>query len=717
MEDQAKLLADLTAAVSSMNAKLDDIHSAVLDLHTWKPTMERSVEALRAEVGDLRTRVIDITKPSSSTSQKGAMPPLLPHLADAPQATPPKPAQPFPGTQAADVGGDGHGQFGHGDASNQRGDRTGALVVPEGAPAKGTCSFPCPGSDPSEFGRGWGTHRFPPPPRVDFPLFDGDNPRAWRLKCEAYFQVCAMHPDTWVNCAAMYFIDGALSWLQSSQAHLRFPVWSDFAVSICSQFGRADFQHYLRLFNKLQQTGSVAEYTSKFNELMHNLTAHHNSWEPAYFVTHFIDGLHRDIRAAVLLHQPLDLDTAVDLALLQEGVLESYRQEVRRSDFSPMPRAVPRTALPLPLPPNGRVNPSQAPRVEDRRGGEAPRPVPAEDKLAALRNYRRARGLCFTCGERWSREHRCGPTVQLHVVEELLAMVQPEEKSPPAIDQAGSDAESQFMHISQAAAEGSQAATTMRLQGWIQQQEVLMLIDSGSSHTFVSSTLAEKLQVNRRGIPPLHVKVANGGRMNCSQELVNCEWWTQGYQFHTDFKVLPLGSYDIILGYDWLTQHSPTKVHWSDQTMSFERAGKKVNLKGVRPDVTKCSQVSHEQMQFLLQNSRVSRVVQLCLMKPDRLAEESTLPGQAVDLLEKYQILFEEPTELPPPRQFDHAIPLLPGAKPVNLRPYRYNPAQKDEVERQIKQMLEQGIIRFSTSPYSSPVILVLRKISHGVSA
>jgi hypothetical protein len=37
MEDQAKLLTDLTAAVSSKNAKLDDIHPAVLDLHTWKP--------------------------------------------------------------------------------------------------------------------------------------------------------------------------------------------------------------------------------------------------------------------------------------------------------------------------------------------------------------------------------------------------------------------------------------------------------------------------------------------------------------------------------------------------------------------------------------------------------------------------------------------------------------------------------------------------------
>jgi hypothetical protein len=71
-------------------------------------------------------------------------------------------------------------------------------------------------------------------------------------------------------------------------------------------------------------------------------------------------------------------------------------------------------------------------------------------------------------------------------------------------------------------------------------------------------------------------------------------------------------------------------------------------------------------------------------------------------------VLFDEPSELPPQRQFDHVIPLLP--KPVILRAYRYNPAQKDEVERQIKQMLEQGIIRFSTSPYFSPVILVLKK-------
>jgi hypothetical protein len=98
------------------------------------------------------------------------------------------------------------------------------------------------------------------------------------------------------------------------------------------------------------------------------------------------------------------------------------------------------------------------------------------------------------------------------------------------------------------------------------------------------------------------------------------------------------------------------------------------------------------------------------LLKPETAQPAETLPEPVEQLLQEFEVLFLEPTQLPPPHQFDHAIPLLPGAKPVNLRPYRFNPAQKDEVERQIKQMLEQGIIRVSTSPYSSPVILVLKK-------
>ena len=80
------------------------------------------------------------------------------------------------------------------------------------------------------------------------------------------------------------------------------------------------------------------------------------------------------------------------------------------------------------------------------------------------------------------------------------------------------------------------------------------------------------------------------------------------------------------------------------------------------------------------------------------------------DLIKEFEALFEEPKGLPPKREFDHAIPLLPGAQSVNVRPYRYNPEQKDEIERQISEMLANGIIQPGSSPFSSPFLLVIKK-------
>lgn len=89
---------------------------------------------------------------------------------------------------------------------------------------------------------------------------------------------------------------------------------------------------------------------------------------------------------------------------------------------------------------------------------------------------------------------------------------------------------------------------------------------------------------------------------------------------------------------------------------------------------------------------------------------DDEIPQPILQLLSQFNHLFAEPQGLPPPRAFDHAIPLLPGMQLVNLRPYRYNPAQKDEIEKQVTEMLNQGIIQPSTSPFSSPVLLVQKK-------
>ena len=80
------------------------------------------------------------------------------------------------------------------------------------------------------------------------------------------------------------------------------------------------------------------------------------------------------------------------------------------------------------------------------------------------------------------------------------------------------------------------------------------------------------------------------------------------------------------------------------------------------------------------------------------------------ELLDSFQDVFEPPTGLPPQRECDHHLHLLPNTAPVAVRPYRYPHLQKYELESQCKTMLEQGIIRPSTSPFSAPVLLVKKQ-------
>lgn len=79
-------------------------------------------------------------------------------------------------------------------------------------------------------------------------------------------------------------------------------------------------------------------------------------------------------------------------------------------------------------------------------------------------------------------------------------------------------------------------------------------------------------------------------------------------------------------------------------------------------------------------------------------------------LLQHFQSVFEPPAGYPPPRNCEHDIPLLLSATPVSVRPYRYPPAVKNEIEGQITAMLNSGIIQHSQSPFSSSVLLVKKK-------
>jgi hypothetical protein len=61
-------------------------------------------------------------------------------------------------------------------------------------------------------------------------------------------------------------------------------------------------------------------------------------------------------------------------------------------------------------------------------------------------------------------------------------------------------------------------------------------------------------------------------------------------------------------------------------------------------------------------------------------------------------------------RSCAHSIPLVPGATPFHIRPYKYAPILKDEIEHQVKEMLEAGVVQHNNNPFSFYVLLVKKK-------
>jgi hypothetical protein len=137
-------------------------------------------------------------------------------------------------------------------------------------------------------------------------------------------------------------------------------------------------------------------------------------------------------------------------------------------------------------------------------------------------------------------------------------------------------------HLSLNALTGTEEGDSMRLLALVQDKVMLILVDSCSSHSFVSKSFIDLLGITPSVIDGLLVRVANGELLNSSGQVSELEWWAQGFTFHTTMRVLDIAAYDAILGYDWLKAHNPMVCHWELKTIEFIERGQQVHLQGVQ---------------------------------------------------------------------------------------------------------------------------------------
>jgi hypothetical protein len=264
-------------------------------------------------------------------------------------------------------------------------------------------------------------------------------------------------------------------------------------------------------------TSTVPEYIAEFTSIVDQLKAYTSHQDPIYYVQRFIDGLRDDIKAVVLLQRPSTLDTACVLAQLQEEV-STPRKPFHRLDV-PSYKSSTLGAHPLPLPP---VKAAAAAAAENR----PPDPVKttAEDKYNALREHRRAQGLCYRCGTKWFRGHKCGPLVQLHVVQEMFDLFQQADDHDDVKSVQSAPDHQVLLQLFVAAVTGSAGPNTMSLQGSIQNHPISILVDSGSSHTFLSSKFCAQLQGVSKLPYPVRVQVANGAVLLSDSYMSQALW-------------------------------------------------------------------------------------------------------------------------------------------------------------------------------------------------
>jgi hypothetical protein len=256
---------------------------------------------------------------------------------------------------------------------------------------------------------------------------------------------------------------------------------------------------------------------------------------------------------------------------------------------------------------------------------------------------------------------------------------------------------------------GISTPQTLKIEGYIKKKKVIVLIDSGSTHNFIHCKLAKDLNCFVYPAPEFQVMVADGGTINCSGKCNKINLTMGEYVMNSPMIAIPMGGADVLLGIQWLQSLGTVAFNFQELFMKFLLEGKEIELRGITGKPGKV--ISSNGMTQLLKKGHQGIIAKLLSL--DVQTSKPSIPQDLQRIIDKHSKVFEDiPKGLPPTRNHDHEIHLIPGSVPPNIRPYRYPYAQKSEIECMVEEMLEVGIIRPSQSSYSAPVVMVFKKDS-----
>jgi hypothetical protein len=245
----------------------------------------------------------------------------------------------------------------------------------------------------------------------------------------------------------------------------------------------------------------------------------------------------------------------------------------------------------------------------------------------------------------------------------------------------------------------------IEVEGMINNQTVAILIDLGDSNSYIDPKMVESLHFPRRkhGKSWL-VQLATGAKRKVNDMVKSCLMDMNGLNTKAYLNILPLGSYDYLIGMDWLDQHHALLDCHKKSFTCLDEEGKLRKVQGIPKAVT-IREISALQLKKCYRKGCQIFVAHMEETLRDKVPN---LEDHAV--LEEFEYVFKEVPGLPPKRDIDFSINLMPGAAPVSKTPYRMSTLELKELQMQLEELIEKGYICPSVSSWGALVFFPKKK-------
>ncbi|GJW92373.1 putative reverse transcriptase domain-containing protein [Tanacetum coccineum] len=193
--------------------------------------------------------------------------------------------------------------------------------------------------------------------------------------------------------------------------------------------------------------------------------------------------------------------------------------------------------------------------------------------------------------------------------------------------------------------------------------------------------------------------------------LMGCTLNFRNHSFNINLMPVEMGSFDIIIGMDWLSKYSAVidcakkivRIPWRNKTLIIHGDGSN------QGNVTRLNIISCTKTQKYMEKGFPIFLAHVTAKEVEDKSEKKRLEG--VPIVRDFPEVFPEDLPgLPPTRQVEFQIDLVPGAAPVARAPYRLAPSEMKELSEQLKELSDKGFIRPSSSPWGAPVLFVKKK-------